>query len=71
MPFQLVVKLPRKKFKQINSFGDPTKVWFLLQPLNGAHLKQFQLYRAGNRFGPTLNIQLGKDVLVVPLDGAQ
>ena len=47
------------------------KYGFLLHPQCGQHLKQFQLHCACNRFGPPLDVQLGKDVLVVPLDSAQ
>jgi len=47
------------------------KYGFLLQPKCGVYLKQLQLHGACNRFGPSLDVQLGKNVLVVPLDSAQ
>ena len=59
------------KFRQGNTLSNPTKVWILASPPIGVHLKQFQLHRARNRFGPALHVQFGEDILVVPLDRAQ
>jgi hypothetical protein len=47
------------------------KYGFLLQPHFAAHLKQLQLHCTCNRFGPSLDVELGKYILVVPLDSAQ
>ena len=54
-------------------FCNRTKVWFGAPTATATAraLQQFQFQCTCNGFGPSLHFQFGKDILVVPLHGAQ
>ncbi len=71
MVLPIMVECQTRSLGKASRLETLPKYGFMMQPKCGAQLQQFQLHCACNRLGASLDVQLGKDVLVVPFHRAQ